>query len=46
MSHWIYIAMAYGAFALLLLWDFLIPHWSLKNAIRGIRLHQRKDKSA
>ena len=46
MNHWIYIAMAYGAFVVLLLWDFLMPHWSLKNAIRGIRLNQRKGKSA
>jgi Heme exporter protein D (CcmD) len=46
MSHWIYIALAYSAFVVLLLWDFLMPHWSLKNAIRGIRLNQRKGKSA
>jgi hypothetical protein len=46
MSHWIYIALAYGAFALLLLWDFMAPQWSLKNAVRSIRLQQRKSRSA
>lgn len=46
MSHWIYIALAYGAFSVLLLWDFLAPQWSLKSAVRTIRLQQRKSRPA
>ena len=46
MSHWIYIALAYGSFTLLLLWDFLAPQWSLGNAVRAIRIQQRKSRSA
>ncbi|MBP7891386.1 MAG: heme exporter protein CcmD [Arenimonas sp.] len=46
MNHWIYIALAYGAFVALMLWDYLMPQGALKNAIRSIRRHQRKGTSA
>lgn len=46
MSHWYYIALAYGAFSVLLLWDFLAPQRSLKSTVRAIRLQQRKSRSA
>lgn len=46
MSHWYFIALAYGAFTVLMLWDFLAPQWSLKGTVRAIRLQQRKSRSA
>lgn len=46
MSHWFFITLAYSAFLLLLLWDFLAPQWSLKSTVRAIGLQQRKSRSA
>lgn len=42
MNHWYYIAIAYGAFGVLMAWDLLAPRRSLHRAIRSIRLHQRR----
>lgn len=42
MSHWHYIAIAYGAFAAMLAWDYLMPRLALRQAIRRIRLLQRR----
>ena len=46
MSHWYFITLAYSAFVVLLLWDFLAPQWSLKGTVRAIRLQQRKSRPA
>ncbi|MFZ9934235.1 MAG: heme exporter protein CcmD [Arenimonas sp.] len=46
MSHWFFITLAYSAFIVLLLWDFLAPQRSLKGTVRAIRLQQRKSRSA
>ncbi len=46
MSHWFYITMAYSAFVVLLLWDFLVSQRSLKSTVRAIRLQQRKSRFA
>lgn len=42
MNHWHYIALAYGAFAVLMAWDFIAPRLSLRQTIRNIRLNQRR----
>ena len=42
MNHWHYIAVAYGAFAVLMAWDYLAPRRSLQRAIRSISLNQRR----
>jgi hypothetical protein len=46
MSHWFFITLAYSAFIVLLLWDFLAPQWSLKSTVRAIHLQQRKSRPA
>ena len=40
MTHWHYISMAYGAFAVLMLWDYLVPRLALKRGIRQLQLKQ------
>jgi hypothetical protein len=42
MNHWSYILIAYGAFAALMLWDYAVPRLALGQAMRAIRLTQRK----
>ncbi|MFM6988840.1 MAG: heme exporter protein CcmD [Arenimonas sp.] len=46
MNHWNYILMAYGAFAVLMLWDYAAPRMALGRAMRAIRLKQRKGGQA
>lgn len=46
MNHWNYILMAYGAFAVLMLWDYAAPRMALGQAMRAIRLKQRKGGQA
>ena len=41
MNHWQYIALAYGAFAVLMAWDFIAPRLSLRRTTRNIHLNQR-----
>ena len=45
MNHWNYIAIAYGAFALLLCWDFIAPRLAFKKTIRNLTLRLRRSKS-
>jgi hypothetical protein len=45
MTHWHYISMAYGAFAALMLWDYLVPRLALKRGIRQVQLKQRRSSS-
>jgi heme exporter protein CcmD len=42
MNHWNYIVMAYGAFAVLMAWDYIAPRWSLRQMLGSIRLNQRR----
>ncbi len=46
MNHWNYVALAYGSFAVLLLWDFIAPQIALKQSIRAIALRTRRKKSS
>jgi len=43
MNHWTYIAMAYGAFAALMLWDYWTASSDWKQAIRRLRIQQRRN---
>lgn len=45
MNHWQYVAAAYGAFAVLMAWDFIAPRLSLRQTLRGIRLNQRRSRN-
>lgn len=45
MNHWYYVALAYGSFTVLLLWDFIAPQIALKHSIRAIVLRTRRKKS-
>lgn len=45
MNHWNYVALAYGSFAVLLLWDFIVPQLTLKKSMRSIALRIRRKKS-
>ena len=45
MNHWNYVALAYGSFAILLLWDFIIPQLPLKKSMCGIALRIRRKTS-
>jgi hypothetical protein len=42
MNHWNYIVMAYGAFAVLMAWDYFAPRWSLRQTLRNIHLNKRR----
>ena len=42
MSHAQYVALAYGVFAIVMAWDFLIPMLRLKQARRDIALRARR----
>lgn len=44
MNHWVYISLAYASFAILLLWDFLAPHWAMKKSIHAITLRLNRKK--
>lgn len=44
MNHWNYVALAYGAFALLLCWDFTMPRLALKKSARAVALRLRRRK--
>lgn len=44
MNHWNYVALAYGAFALLLCWDFIAPRLALKKSVRALALRLRRRK--
>ncbi len=44
MNHWNYVALAYGAFALLLCWDFITPRLALKKTTRAVALRLRRGK--
>lgn len=46
MNHWNYILMAYGAFVVLMLWDYAAPRMALGRTMRAIRLKQRKGGQA
>jgi hypothetical protein len=46
MNHWNYVAMAYGSFAILMLWDFIAPQIALKKSIRAIVLRTLRKKSS
>jgi Heme exporter protein D (CcmD) len=45
MTHWHYIALAYGAFAALMLWDFLMPRLALGQSIRRLQLKLRRNSA-
>jgi hypothetical protein len=45
MNHWNYVAIAYIGFAILLLWDFIVPQLTLKKSMRTIALRIRRKKS-
>jgi len=44
MNPWNYVALAYGAFALLLCWDFLAPRLALKKSVRAVALRLLRRK--
>lgn len=46
MNHWNYILMAYGAFTVLMLWDYAAPRRTLGQTVRVIRLRRRKGGQA
>ena len=45
MNHWNYVAIAYGAFTLLLCWDFAVPRLALKKSARALALRLRRKKT-
>lgn len=44
LNHWYYVALAYGAFTLLLCWDFVMPRLALKKTARALALRLRRKK--
>lgn len=43
MTHWHYIALAYGTFTAFMLWDYLAPQQALRQHIRKLQLKQRRN---
>lgn len=43
MSYAGYVIAAYTAFAVVMLWDALMPQWQIARALRAARLRARRD---
>lgn len=43
MSYAGYVIAAYAAFAVVMLWDALVPQWQIARALRAARLRARRD---
>jgi heme exporter protein D len=46
MTYLHYVIAAYAAFALLLLWDWLMPRWQIRDALRAARRRAARRQSA
>ncbi len=43
MTHWHFIALAYGTFAVFMLWDYLLPRRRFNQGIRQLQLKMRRN---
>lgn len=46
MSYLPYVIAAYAVFAVVMLWDFIVPRVQIRNQLRAVRLRARREAAA